>query len=132
MDCLWGAGVPGHYTYQPWVEAARSAAGAAGLATDEYVFMTAQNQHRCSACEADTEMVPESVARIREELARLQRVHGSLYTISLDPLSLDPWQARAVGTRRKPLTAESPGHLRNLIGDDKRRAAARRASTKTV
>lgn len=132
MDSLWGAGVPGHFTYQPWVEDSRSAAGAAGLAADEYVLMTAQSQHRCSGCAADAGMVSESVARIREELAQLRRVHGSLYPISFDPLSLDPWQARAIGTRRKALSAESPGGLRRLIGDDKRRATARRASVKTV
>jgi hypothetical protein len=43
---------------------------------------------------------------------------------------MDPWQAQALGTRRKPLEADSPGGLRLRIGDDKR-AATRRASTRT-
>jgi hypothetical protein len=92
--------------------------------------MTAQVPHRCGKCEPDAARVPESITRIVDELARLRRVHGSLYKISFDPLSIEPWQGRAIGTRRKPLQADSPGGLRLRIGDDKR-TAARRASTRT-
>jgi hypothetical protein len=72
-------------------------------------------------------LVPESVTQITGELGRLRRVHGSLYRISFDPLSMYPWRAKALGTRRKLLDAASPGGLRLRIGDDKR-AADRRAS----
>jgi hypothetical protein len=122
-------GRPGNFTDQHWVEETRNAAEAAGLAIDEYALKTAQVPHRCGQCEADAELVPESVTRITDELARLRRVHGSRYRISFDPLSMDPWRAKALGTRRKPLDADSPGGLRLRIGDDKR-AAARRESGK--
>jgi hypothetical protein len=123
------AGWPGNFTDQRWVEETRSVAEAAGLAVDEYVLMTVQVPHRCGQCEPDVAWVPESSTRIADELARLQRIHGSLYRISLDPLSVAPWQAQALGTRRKPLQADSPGGLRLRIGDDKR-GATRRASTR--
>jgi hypothetical protein len=128
LNALW-TGRPGNFTDQPWVEKTRNAAEAAGLAIDEYVLKTAQVPHRCRQCEADAVLVPESVTRITDELARLRRVHGSRYRISFDPLSMDPWRAKALGTRRKLLDADSPGGLRLRIGDDKR-AAARRASGK--
>jgi hypothetical protein len=122
-------GWPGNFTDQHWVEEARNAAQATGLAIDEYALRTAQVPHRCGQCEADTVLVPESVTRITDELTRLRRVHGSLYRISFDPLSMYPWRAKALGTRRKLLDADSPGGLRLRIADDKR-AAARRASRK--
>jgi hypothetical protein len=128
LDALW-TGRPGNFTDQRWVEATRNAAEAAGLAIEEYVLKAAQVPHRCGQCEADAVLIPESVTRITGELARLRRVHGSLYRISFDPLSMDPWRAKALGTRRKPLDADSPGGLRLRIGDDKREAA-RRASGK--
>jgi hypothetical protein len=129
LDALW-AGRPGNFTNQRWVEETRSAAEAAGLAVDEHVLMTAQVPHRCGQCEPDAVRIPESSTRIADELTRLRRIHGSLYGISFDPLSVVPWRAQALGTRRKPLEADSPGGLRLQIGDDKR-AAARRASTRT-
>jgi hypothetical protein len=122
-------GRPGNFTDRHWVEETRNAAEAAGLAIDEYALMTAQVPHRCGQCEADAVLVPESVTRITDELARLRRVHGSLYRISFDPLSMYPWRAKTLGTRRKLIDADSPGGLRLRIGDDKR-AAARRASGK--
>jgi hypothetical protein len=129
LDALW-AGRPGNFTDQPWVEQTRSAAEAAGLAVHEYVLMTVQVPHRCGQCEPDVVRVPESSTRIADELARLQRIHGSLYRVNFDPLSMVPWRAQALGTRRKPLEADSPGGLRLQIGDDKR-VTARRASTRT-
>jgi hypothetical protein len=123
------AGRPGNFIDQRWVEETRNAADAAGLAIDEYVLKAAQVPHRCGQYEADAVLVPESVTRITDELARLRRVHGSLYRISFDPLSMYPWRAKALGTRRKPIDADSPGGLRLRIGDDKREAA-RRASRK--
>ena len=68
---------------------------------------------------------PQSSTRIADKLARLRRVHGSLYRISFDPLSVVPWRALALGTRRRPLEADSPGGLRLRIGDDKRAAGRR-------
>jgi hypothetical protein len=100
------------------------------LVVDEYVLITAQVPHRCDQCRPDAIRVPESVTRIADELTRLRRVHGSLYKISFDPLSIYPWRAKALGTRRKPLEADSPGGLRLRSGDDKR-SAGLRASTRT-
>jgi hypothetical protein len=122
-------GRPGNFTDRHWVEKTRNAAEAAGLAIDEYVLKTAQVPHHCGQCEADAVLVPESVTRITGELARLRRVHDSLYRISFDPLSTYPWRAKALGTRSTPIDADSPGGLRLRIGDDKREAA-RRASGK--
>lgn len=70
----------------------------------------------------------ESIIRITDELTRLWRVHGALYRISFDPLSIFPWRARVLGSRRK-LEDSSPARLRRSIGLDKQ-AAAKRASTK--
>lgn len=123
------AGLPGNFTDQQWVEETRHAAEVAGLAIDEYVLKTAQAPHQCDRCEAQAVLVPESVTRITDELARLRRVHGRLHRISFDPLSIDPWQAKALGPRRQLLEADSPGGLRLRIGDAKR-AAAWRASKK--
>jgi hypothetical protein len=124
------AGWPGNFIDQPWVEETRNAAETAGLTVDEYVLTTARVPHRCGQCEPDAARVLVSSAWIADELARLRRVHGSLYRISFDPLSMEPWQAQALGARRKLLEADSPGGLRLRIGDDKR-AAARRASART-
>jgi hypothetical protein len=123
------AGLPGNFTDQQWVEDTRHAAEVAGLAIDEYVLTTAQAPHRCGRCEAQAALVPESVTRITGELARLRRVHDRLHLISFDPLSVCPWQAKAIGTHRKLLEADSPGGLRLRIGDANR-AAAQRASKK--
>jgi hypothetical protein len=124
-DALW-TGWPGNFTFQDWVELVHNAAEAAGMAVDEYVAMVAQAPHHCGRCESEAARVHDSITKIAGELARLRRIHGSLYRITFDPLSLWPWQAHALGTRRKPLEADSPGGLRLRIGEDKR-AAARRA-----
>lgn len=129
LAALW-EGWPGNFTDQRWVEDTRNAAKAAGLAVDDYVFLIAQVPHRCGQCEPDAARVPESITRITDELARLRRIHGSLYRITFDPLSVRSWRAKAIGTRRIPLDADSPGGLRLSIGHDKR-AAARRASART-
>jgi hypothetical protein len=123
-------GRPGNFTDQPWVDETRNAARATGLAVDEYVFITAQVPHRCGQCEPDAARVSESITWIADELTRLRRVHDSLYKISFDPLSIEPWRAKALGTRRKHLQANSPGRLRLRVGGDKR-AAAQRVSTRT-
>jgi hypothetical protein len=101
-------GRPVNLADQRWIDETRNAARAAGLAVDEYVLITAQVPHRCGQCEPDAVRMPESVTRIADELTRLRRVLGRLYKISFDPLSMHPWRAKALGTRRKPLEADSP------------------------
>lgn len=128
LNALW-TGWPGHFTDQDWVEQIRNAAQAAGVSIEEYALKTAQVPHRCGQCEAESALVPESAARITNELAKLRRIHGSLYRINFDPLSIRPWRAKALGARRKPLDSDSPGGLRLRIGDDKR-VTAQRASKK--
>lgn len=128
-DALWEARY-GEFADRHWASEMRNAAKAVGLAVNEYVLMTAQVPHHCGQCEPDAERVPESIAWITDELARLRRIHGSLYKITFDPLSMCPWQAQAIGTRRKPWEAESPRALRLGIAYDKR-AAARRAAARS-